>query len=107
MNDEASIEIVEEPASNLTRFRYFSEGKSGSILGANTTVDRKTFPAIKIVNYTGKVSVVVSCVTKDAPYKWVKSMDAIKIKIINLYKSMTLRTSLSFVNSDLNLQQKN
>lgn len=69
MNAEAYIDIVEQPASNLMRFRYSSERRCGSILGVNTTVDRKTFPAIRIVNYTGKVSIVVSCVTKDAPYK--------------------------------------
>lgn len=70
MNQEASIKIVEEPASNLMRFRYLSEGIHGSLLGRSSTLpDRRTYPAIKIVNYTGKASVRVSCVTKDAPHR--------------------------------------
>lgn len=69
MDTVARFEIVEEPAPKLTRFRYLSEGRSGPLLGVNTTGHRKTYPSIKIVNYTGKASVVVSCVTKDEPYR--------------------------------------
>lgn len=69
MNVGARIEIVEEPASNLLRFRYSSEGRYGSLLGVNNAADRRIYPAIRIVNYTGKASVLVSCVTEHEPYR--------------------------------------
>lgn len=62
--------IEEQPASKALRFRYECEGRSaGAIPGANSTPENKTYPTIKIENYTGRAVVVVSCVTKDAPYK--------------------------------------
>lgn len=64
------VVILEEPASKALRFRYECEGRSaGSIPGANSTADNKTFPTIQIKNYHGRAVVVVSCVTKDKPYK--------------------------------------
>ncbi|XP_017877911.1 embryonic polarity protein dorsal isoform X1 [Ceratina calcarata] len=63
-------EIVEQPASKALRFRYECEGRSaGSIPGVNSTPESKTFPSIRIVGYKGRAVVVVSCVTKDQPYK--------------------------------------
>ena len=62
--------IEEQPASKALRFRYECEGRSaGAIPGANSTPENKTYPTIKIENYTGRAVVVVSCVTKDLPYK--------------------------------------
>jgi c-Rel proto-oncogene protein len=62
--------ILEQPASKALRFRYECEGRSaGSIPGANSTADNKTYPTIQIMNYKGRAVVVVSCVTKDFPYK--------------------------------------
>lgn len=62
--------IIEQPASKLTRFRYECEGRSaGSIPGNTSRPERKTFPTIQIRNYEGRAMVVVSCVTKDEPYK--------------------------------------
>lgn len=64
------VAILEQPASKALRFRYECEGRSaGSIPGANSTADNKTYPTIQIFNYTGRAVVVVSCVTKDFPYK--------------------------------------
>ncbi|XP_049868285.1 embryonic polarity protein dorsal isoform X2 [Pectinophora gossypiella] len=64
------VRIVEQPASKALRFRYECEGRSaGSIPGVNSTQDRKTFPTIEIVGHTGKAIVVVSCVTREEPYK--------------------------------------
>lgn len=66
----AVLRIVEQPASKALRFRYECEGRSaGSIPGASSTPENKTFPTIKIEGYQGKVVVVVSCVTKDDPYR--------------------------------------
>lgn len=63
------IEIVEQPAKCALRFRYKCEGRSaGSLPGANSTADNKTFPSIRIANYVGRAVVVISCVTKEAPY---------------------------------------
>lgn len=62
--------ILEQPASKALRFRYECEGRSaGSIPGASSTADNKTYPTIQIINYVGRAVVVVSCVTKDFPYK--------------------------------------
>ncbi|XP_043289571.1 embryonic polarity protein dorsal-like [Venturia canescens] len=64
------VEIVEQPASKALRFRYECEGRSaGSIPGANSSSEYKTYPTIKICNYQGRGIVVVSCVTKDQPYR--------------------------------------
>ncbi|XP_052276378.1 putative transcription factor p65 homolog isoform X2 [Dreissena polymorpha] len=64
------VEIVEQPKARGLRFRYECEGRSaGSIPGESSTPERKTFPAIKIHNYSGPAVIVVSCVTKDEPYK--------------------------------------
>ncbi|CAO1337306.1 unnamed protein product [Diamesa tonsa] len=64
------VQILEQPAPKALRFRYECEGRSaGSIPGANSTVETKTYPEIQIVNYSGRAVVVVSCVTKDLPYR--------------------------------------
>ncbi|XP_026314792.1 transcription factor p65 isoform X2 [Hyposmocoma kahamanoa] len=64
------VRIVEQPASRALRFRYECEGRSaGSIPGVNSTQDRRTYPTIEICGHTGKAIVVVSCVTKESPYK--------------------------------------
>ena len=59
------IVITEQPASRA-RFRYKSEGyyTGGIILGRTTKQ-----PTIEIRNYNGPALIVVSCVTKDPPYR--------------------------------------
>jgi c-Rel proto-oncogene protein len=64
------VTILEHPAPKALRFRYECEGRSaGSIPGENSTNDNKTYPTIQVNHYKGRAVVVVSCVTKDAPYK--------------------------------------
>ncbi|PNF18473.1 hypothetical protein B7P43_G09011 [Cryptotermes secundus] len=64
------VKIIEQPASKALRFRYKCEGRSaGSIPGVNSTPENKTFPTIEIVGYKGAAVVVVSCVTKDRPFR--------------------------------------
>lgn len=64
------LRIVEEPAPKGLRFRYICEGRSaGSIPGIHSTPENKTFPTIEIEGYEGTVKIVVSCVTKDEPYR--------------------------------------
>ncbi|KAK0178885.1 hypothetical protein PV327_007728 [Microctonus hyperodae] len=64
------VEIVEQPAPRAARFRYTCEGRSASsIPGIKSRINNKTFPSIRIVGYTGPAIVVVSCVTKDEPYR--------------------------------------
>lgn len=66
----AYVRIVEQPASKALRFRYECEGRSaGSIPGASSTPENKTYPSIQVVGFQGKAVVVVSCVTKDKPHK--------------------------------------
>ncbi|KAL1505251.1 hypothetical protein ABEB36_004857 [Hypothenemus hampei] len=65
----AELEIIEQPASKALRFRYECEGRSaGSIPGASSTPENKTYPEIAIRGYQGNAVVLVSCVTKDSPY---------------------------------------
>lgn len=64
------VVITEQPQSKALRFRYECEGRSaGSIPGVNSTLDSKTFPSIAVHGYKGRAIVVVSCVTKDMPYR--------------------------------------
>lgn len=67
---QPSIVIVEQPAKQSTRFRYESEDRAVPLLGENSTKEKKSYPAIKVVNYTGTAYVIVSCVTSSAePYR--------------------------------------
>ncbi|XP_011496610.1 PREDICTED: embryonic polarity protein dorsal-like [Ceratosolen solmsi marchali] len=69
MNNVAvpQVKIIEQPSSKGTRFRYECEGRfSNNILGAS---GKKSFPTIRIINYNGPLSIIVSCVTKDLPYR--------------------------------------
>lgn len=69
-NVKPFVRIVEQPAKCAIRFRYECEGRSaGSIPGVNSTPENKTFPTIQVCNYNGKAVVVVSCVTKEPPYR--------------------------------------
>lgn len=65
--------VVEQPKERGMRFRYECEGRSaGSILGASSTDVNKTLPAIEIqgpIEGIKKVTVTVSLVTKDIPYR--------------------------------------
>ncbi|CAG2110442.1 unnamed protein product [Medioppia subpectinata] len=64
------VRIVEQPAKCALRFRYECEGRSaGSIPASTATADNKTYPTIQVCNYKGQAVVVVSCVTKDTPYR--------------------------------------
>lgn len=64
------VDIVEEPAERNARFRYSCEGRTaGSIVGFNSTPENRTYPAIRLLNYTGAAVVVVSCVSKDEPFR--------------------------------------
>ncbi|XP_041985045.1 embryonic polarity protein dorsal-like isoform X3 [Aricia agestis] len=70
MNVQPHVAIVEQPAGKALRFRYECEGRSaGSIPGCNSTPERKTYPTIEIRGHRGPAVIVVSCVTKDEPYK--------------------------------------
>ena len=49
MKKAAYVKIIEQPASKGLRFRYECEGRSaGSIPGASTSVEHKTFPTIQV-----------------------------------------------------------
>ncbi|XP_061565499.1 LOW QUALITY PROTEIN: transcription factor p65 [Cololabis saira] len=64
------IEIIEQPKARGMRFRYKCEGRSaGSISGEKSNDTTKTYPAIKVHNYSGPMRVRISLVTKNPPYK--------------------------------------
>lgn len=70
IRNKVFVRITEQPAPKALRFRYECEGRSaGSIPGASSTPENRTYPTIEIVGYRGKATVLVSCVTKDKPYK--------------------------------------
>ncbi|XP_074845572.1 proto-oncogene c-Rel isoform X2 [Carettochelys insculpta] len=67
---EPCIEIFEQPRQRGMRFRYKCEGRSaGSIPGERSTDSNKTYPAIQVLNFDGKVKVRITLVTKNEPYK--------------------------------------
>lgn len=46
---KAQVKILEQPASKALRFRYECEGRSaGSLPGANSTTENKTYPTIQV-----------------------------------------------------------
>ena len=60
------VKIVEEPASNLYRFRYRSEGETAGIIpGEKQQNGRKSFPKILVCNHDGLAAVEVCCLTED------------------------------------------
>ncbi|KAM3875204.1 transcription factor RelB [Diretmus argenteus] len=71
--EKPKLVVVEEPKERGMRFRYECEGRSaGSILGTSSTETTKTQPTIEIqgpIEHIKKVSVTVSLVTKDIPYR--------------------------------------
>ncbi|XP_077439051.1 proto-oncogene c-Rel [Vanacampus margaritifer] len=67
---EPAIRIFEQPRPRGMRFRYKCEGRSaGSIPGANSTDNNRTYPSLQILNYCGKGKVCVYLVTKNEPYR--------------------------------------
>ncbi|RUS74561.1 hypothetical protein EGW08_017667 [Elysia chlorotica] len=67
-NEAPWVQILEQPKSRGLRFRYECEGRSaGSVPGENSTNDHRTYPTIKVHNYSGPAIIVVSCVTKENP----------------------------------------
>ncbi|XP_062912023.1 proto-oncogene c-Rel [Mobula hypostoma] len=70
LQGEPYVEIVEQPKQRGMRFRYKCEGRSaGSIPGERSMDNNRTYPSIQVVNYFGRVRVLVSLVTKVEPFK--------------------------------------
>ncbi|KAL6470935.1 hypothetical protein MHYP_G00195850 [Metynnis hypsauchen] len=71
--NKPQLVVVEQPKERGMRFRYECEGRSaGSILGASSTDVNKTLPAIELqgpLEGIKNVTVTVSLVTKDIPYR--------------------------------------
>ncbi|XP_013405334.1 nuclear factor NF-kappa-B p105 subunit isoform X1 [Lingula anatina] len=66
VGDEPYLEIVEEPQSRGFRFRYKCEGGShGGLQGENSEKGKKTYPTVRINNWTGAARIVVSLVTDE------------------------------------------
>lgn len=64
------VVILEQPASRALRFRYQCEGRyPGTLVGVSSTAENKTYPTIKVMGIQKPAVVVVSCVTKDQPYR--------------------------------------
>lgn len=62
---KAILEIIEQPQFSV-RFRYAVENRvPGEILGAYSTPINKSYVTIRIHNYRGPVTIIVSCVTRD------------------------------------------
>ncbi|XP_048459926.1 nuclear factor NF-kappa-B p105 subunit-like [Rhincodon typus] len=62
------IEIIEQPKQRGFRFRYGCEGPShGGLPGVASEKNKKTYPTVKIHNYTGPAKIVVQLVTIDEP----------------------------------------
>uniref|UniRef100_A0A8C4R0K0 V-rel avian reticuloendotheliosis viral oncogene homolog n=1 Tax=Eptatretus burgeri TaxID=7764 RepID=A0A8C4R0K0_EPTBU len=67
---EPRLEILEQPRQRGQRFRYECEGRSaGSILGENSTEQHKTYTAVQVLNYAGRVRLVMSLLTHEPPFR--------------------------------------
>ncbi|RUS85575.1 hypothetical protein EGW08_006658 [Elysia chlorotica] len=63
---EPYVVITEQPQQRGFRFRYACEGGShGGLQGTRSERSRKSYPTIKVENYTGALKVVVSLVTDE------------------------------------------
>ena len=70
--NNVQVQIIEQPTPNKHRFRYKNEsrgGAAGSLTGASSSSNERTYPTIKILGYKGPAKVLVSCVTDEEPYK--------------------------------------
>ncbi|KAL2095764.1 hypothetical protein ACEWY4_007912 [Coilia grayii] len=71
--DKPQLVVTEQPKERGMRFRYECEGRSaGSILGASSSETNKTLPTIELqgpIKELKSVTVTVSLVTKDVPYR--------------------------------------
>ncbi|GFS09172.1 nuclear factor NF-kappa-B p105 subunit [Elysia marginata] len=64
--DQPYVVITEQPQQRGFRFRYPCEGGShGGLQGTRSERSRKSYPTIKVENYTGALKVVVSLVTDE------------------------------------------
>ncbi|KAH0615883.1 hypothetical protein JD844_026485 [Phrynosoma platyrhinos] len=62
--DGPYLQIVEQPKQRGFRFRYVCEGPShGGLPGASSEKNKKSYPQVKICNYTGTAKVIVQLVT--------------------------------------------
>ncbi|XP_010083072.1 PREDICTED: nuclear factor NF-kappa-B p100 subunit-like, partial [Pterocles gutturalis] len=60
--------IIEQPKQRGFRFRYGCEGPShGGLPGASSEKGRKTYPTVKICNFTGMARIEVDLVTHSDP----------------------------------------
>ncbi|KFP84727.1 Nuclear factor NF-kappa-B p100 subunit, partial [Acanthisitta chloris] len=60
--------IIEQPKQRGFRFRYGCEGPShGGLPGASSEKGRKTYPTVKVCNYTGMARIEVDLVTHSDP----------------------------------------
>ncbi|XP_038107090.1 embryonic polarity protein dorsal-like [Culex quinquefasciatus] len=68
---EPRLVITEQPQSRGLRFRYQCENRGftpGSILGAGSSPQQRSYPTFEIRNYKGPAKIVISCVTtEDVP----------------------------------------
>ncbi|XP_070186600.1 nuclear factor NF-kappa-B p100 subunit-like [Littorina saxatilis] len=65
-NQQPRVVIVEQPQQRGFRFRYECEGPShGGLQGEKTERGRKTYPSIRIENYSGPAHIEVSLVTDE------------------------------------------
>lgn len=60
------VKIIEQPLKN--QFKHKDERKPINS-DVHSTPNQKTYPTIEIFNYIGPIKVVVSCVTKNEPYR--------------------------------------
>lgn len=66
VSNEPYVVITEQPQQRGFRFRYPCEGGShGGLQGTRSERSRKSYPTIKVENYTGALKVIVSLVTDE------------------------------------------
>ncbi|KAM5194119.1 nuclear factor NF-kappa-B p105 subunit [Mantella aurantiaca] len=71
--DGPYLEVTEQPKQRGFRFRYVCEGPShGGLPGASSEKNKKSYPQIKIHNYSGNAKIIVQLVTNGKDGKEVR-----------------------------------
>lgn len=64
--EQPKLAIIEQPKMRGYRFRYQCEGDShGGLQGKNSNQGHKSYPSVKLCNYTGAARITVSLITND------------------------------------------
>jgi len=113
--EQPYVKIVEEPAKDLYKFRYESEGDTaGAIPGEKQQRGGKSFPKIILCNHTGPAILQVCAVTDDLhvhPNKLVSrnarhKVECTEYTMAGLYRSEIMGNTVETIKLGVNMSRK-